>query len=314
MDIVIIEDSELVLVSMGQLLAEIPAVRIVGTAGTEEDAVTLILRAEPDVVLLDIGLTSGSGLNVLRRVRAEGCEARILMLTNYSFEHYREACREAGADGFFDKSRETAALLEKLNALSAPLPGGAKVDTPALPRPNLLGSAEDEILDEVLRLAVRLLDMPIAMISLLDDDRHCVGLEPDEVSQVLPLCGCSLDLNEMLIVEDLSKSPRFRDQPILRWGPAVRFCASVPIVLPGGRALGSLCVMDRKPRHLGDKDVLLLNLLVKKVVAELELRQRVVDLEEEVIRRRAAEVRIILFSSVEPSITAANSVLVRVYG
>lgn len=114
MNLVIIEDNELVLYQLLRLVGKQPGIRVAGLASEEDAAVKVICLEEPDAVLLDLSLATGSGISVLKRIRAAGCRARVLVLTNHTADIARLSCESHGIEGFYDKSRESQACLEQL--------------------------------------------------------------------------------------------------------------------------------------------------------------------------------------------------------
>lgn len=102
MRVVLVEDSALIAAELLKRLQQ-RAIDIAGWAMDEEGAVALISGANPDVVILDLSLRTGSGLGVLRQIRLQGLRARVVVLSNLNHPEMRNACLMAGADGFFDK-------------------------------------------------------------------------------------------------------------------------------------------------------------------------------------------------------------------
>lgn len=119
MNLVIVEDSELVLHQLLRLSTENSRIHVTGVAASEEDAVSVILNGHPDAVLLDLSLAKGTGMGVLRRIRRAGNQAHVLILTNYPSDYFRQTCETHGIDGFFDKTYETQLCFEQLATLSA---------------------------------------------------------------------------------------------------------------------------------------------------------------------------------------------------
>jgi len=304
MDIFIVDDSEWVRASLKRLLAGLPGARVVGEAAAEDEAVAAVIDTQPDVVILDLALGSGHGLGVLRRIRERGCGARVLVLTDSGDAIYRQAAVEAGADDFYDKSRDIPDLLKRLVAWMPPVPANEGRRLRALHRLNLLDAPAEEVFDEITRLAADLLGAPIALVSLVDEWRQWfkskVGLDTSETSRAISFCAHAVHQSETLVVEDASTDPRFADNPLVRGPLHLRFYAGVPLVLSGGEALGSLCVIDRVPRRLEPAQRRMLEVLAGKIVTELELRQRVSALEEEVAHRREMEVRIMHLAMRDP--------------
>lgn len=104
--IFLVEDSHLVLARLEAMLASIPDTRVCGTATHAERAIRGILEEQPDLVLCDLRLATGSGFDVLRAVHAAAPEIDVYMLSNFVAEPYRRLAAELGARDFFDKSSE----------------------------------------------------------------------------------------------------------------------------------------------------------------------------------------------------------------
>ena len=122
MDVVLVEDSPLIAALLLDKLQQRPELHVVGEADEEDAAVSVILSAKPDAVILDLGLRIGNGFGVLKRMREAGSDARVLILTNSSHLEIRNACLSAGASHFFDKhtqSDECIQALVELHALGA---------------------------------------------------------------------------------------------------------------------------------------------------------------------------------------------------
>jgi two-component system OmpR family response regulator len=104
LNIFIVEDSVVIRDQLVALLARIDDVSIVGYAETEEDALILIDNCKPDLILLDISLRKGNGINVLKKLNKTSTTYPIVaMLTNMS-DRYRDMSFELGADAYFDKT------------------------------------------------------------------------------------------------------------------------------------------------------------------------------------------------------------------
>jgi DNA-binding NarL/FixJ family response regulator len=106
MEIFLVEDSSLVRSRLAETLGAIPGARIVGEADRAEAAISGILAARPDLVLLDINLAEGSGFDVLRAVHAKEPHIEFYMLSNFAAFPYRDLAERLGAREFFDKSKE----------------------------------------------------------------------------------------------------------------------------------------------------------------------------------------------------------------
>ena len=108
----IVDDSPSMRVRLSELLGEIDGVDVVGEAGTPADAIAGILRVHPQYVLLDYQLDGGTGLDVLRAVQPQDPGVVFIVLTNHATPQYRDACLEAGARHFLDKSSEFGRIKE----------------------------------------------------------------------------------------------------------------------------------------------------------------------------------------------------------
>jgi DNA-binding NarL/FixJ family response regulator len=118
MKVLIADDSALMRERLGALVAEIEGVELVGEAGSAKEALAGIRRLKPDVVILDIRMPGGNGIQVLQEIRKEpAARPIVIMLTAFPYPQYRQKCLEAGADYFFDKASEfdrVASLLKTL--------------------------------------------------------------------------------------------------------------------------------------------------------------------------------------------------------
>lgn len=167
--------------------------------------------------------------------------------------------------------------------LDIPSDGDGHVSDPdrlaALDRSRLLDSPPEEAFDRLTRLASRLLDVPVALVSLVDDRRQffksAVGLsgeiaESRATSLSHSFCRHVVDSGVALAVEDAREHPLVRDNPSVEAG-AISYCG-VPIVDPAGRTLGTLCVLHSEPRPWSPDDIHALQDLAAAATAEVRLR------------------------------------------
>lgn len=101
----IVEDSPIVRKRLVAMMDETEGVSVVGEADTEKGAVEGILRTRPDWVLLDVQLSDGNGIGVLRQVRKQVPDTGFIVLTNFNTPQYRRVCIQEGASHFVDKMR-----------------------------------------------------------------------------------------------------------------------------------------------------------------------------------------------------------------
>ena len=120
-DVYIVEDSAPIRVRLAELLAAMQGVRLVGESASASDAIAGILRTRPDSVLLDLKLMDRTGLDVMHAVRPKAPEITFVVLTNHSESQYRDACMEAGARYFLDKSQDFGRVPAVLAEIAASL-------------------------------------------------------------------------------------------------------------------------------------------------------------------------------------------------
>jgi len=115
----LVEDSVAVRNRLREILVEIRRFRIVGEFDAADDAIAAIGSDPPDVVLLDIKLRAGNGIEVLRHVKRQAPTAKVIVFSQHDDQEYREQFRQAGAHFFFNKTHETGELVATLTQLAA---------------------------------------------------------------------------------------------------------------------------------------------------------------------------------------------------
>lgn len=158
-----------------------------------------------------------------------------------------------------------------------PLPHDEELRLEALRRYEILDSAPEEAFERITSLAKRLFGVPIVLISLVDTNRQwfksCIGLDTKTTTREVSFCAHAILRDEVMIVPDATLDPRFAQNPDVLGGPGIRFYAGAPLRTAEGAALGTLCIIDRKPRPpLSDEEQLTLSDLAAVVVDEMELR------------------------------------------
>lgn len=137
----------------------------------------------------------------------------------------------------------------------------------------ILDTACEERFDRLTQLASRMFDVPIALVSLVDENRQwfksCAGLSAQETSREISFCGHAILGDDVFVINDAAKDIRFMDNPLVTNEPNIRFYAGCPLKSIDGHNLGTLCIIDKKPRHLSENDLLNLKDLAKLVEQEL---------------------------------------------
>jgi hypothetical protein len=165
---------------------------------------------------------------------------------------------------------------------SAPIPPNEGARLAALRRFNVLDSAPEEAFDDLTEIASRICGVPIALVSLIDENRQWfksrVGLDATETPRDLAFCGYCILRETVMVVPDATKDVRFSENPLVTNDPAIRFYAGAPLIDREGFRLGTLCVIDRRPREFSVNEAEILQLLAKRVVHQMELRKIAHDL------------------------------------
>lgn len=160
----------------------------------------------------------------------------------------------------------------------------------ALARYQILDTPQEPAFDRIVRLAALLLDVPIALISLVDADRQWFkaryGIDAPETPRAIAFCDHAIRGSSLLVVPDAELDPRFCDNPLVTGEMHVRFYAGAPLVTPDGFALGTICAIDRAPRQLNARDAAILAALAEQVLHELEVRSALGELYREVAEGR----------------------------
>lgn len=137
----------------------------------------------------------------------------------------------------------------------------------------ILDTPPEERFDRVTRMARRLFGVPIALVSLIDENRQwfksCFGLDVSETERRISFCGHAILNKGALVIEDASLDERFADNPLVTGDPHIRFYAGQPLHTLSGHAMGTLCIIDREPRTFGQEDLLMLSDLAGMVEREI---------------------------------------------
>jgi DNA-binding NarL/FixJ family response regulator len=138
MKVVIVDDSVEIQERLLTMLRDIPGIEIAGQATTVAEALSTVRQLRPDVMILDLRLPDGNGLEVLRITQREQIQTRVIILTNYVYPQYEQRARAAGAYAFLNKAKEFGRVADLVRSL---LPGSGKTpkEPPALQSADLPG-------------------------------------------------------------------------------------------------------------------------------------------------------------------------------
>jgi GAF domain-containing protein len=147
---------------------------------------------------------------------------------------------------------------------------------------DILDTVPEQVFDELTELAAHICESPIALITLVDEKRQWfkskVGVDINETPRDISFCAYAIVQENIMVVADASKDKRFSKNPLVVSEPHIRFYAGAPLITPDGHALGTLCVLDKKPHKLRPDQKRALEILSRHVMTQLELRRRTLEL------------------------------------
>lgn len=149
----------------------------------------------------------------------------------------------------------------------------------------ILDTPAEKAYDDIIELASEICETPIAMVTLVDSDRQWfkskIGIELEETPRAIAFCSHAiLQPDEVFQIKNAQTDARFFNNPLVTGDLHIRFYAGAPLVTESGEALGTLCVIDQKPRELSEKQKLSLRVLAQQVVAQMELRRTISQMQE----------------------------------
>lgn len=255
------------------------------------ELLTLVEKADVDVVCISVVAPSTviHARYLCLKLRALLPKLKIVIGLWGATEDVTEATkrlRDSGADEVVTTLADALVQMAKLapplieEMTPAPIPADEEERLAALAELNLLDTEAEPVFDRITAKLARVFEMPIALISLIDRDRQFfksqTGLPEDlaksrQTARNVSVCGHVVAKNQMMIVEDLARDRRFANNPLLK-EHGIRFYAGVPLLAPNGQPIGSLCLMDMKPRQLTDREKRLLQEYANEVMEEIAKR------------------------------------------
>lgn len=183
----------------------------------------------------------------------------------------------------------------------------------ALHRYQILDTEFEKEFDNLVKLASHICHTPMSLISFVAEDRQWfkakLGVEARETPREFSLCDHTIRQQQLMEVKDASLDKRFCDNPLVKGTPAIRFYAGMPLTTPDGFNLGTLCVIDQKPRELSMEQKIALETLATQVVTQLELRVKLQLLHKE--KQKIAEKNRAVTESIRYAKRIQNAMLPR---
>ncbi|ASJ97048.1 sensor domain-containing diguanylate cyclase [Shewanella marisflavi] len=153
------------------------------------------------------------------------------------------------------------------------LPANERERLHALRTLKILDTSHEERFDRVTRMAKRMFGVEISLVSLVDENRQWFkskqGLDASETPRDISFCGHAINQDGLFIIPNAIEDVRFADNPLVTQEPNIRFYAGYPLKLRQGIKIGTLCLIDSKPKHLNEEDKQLLNDLGAMIEQEI---------------------------------------------
>lgn len=229
------------------------------------DASSLFNGSSVPALLLIDGDIAGGALALARSIRAlpDMEKTPILFVGGMAFEmgSFGENSEWLRAPYSLEYARSrirTWSMRGAYRWLRASMPENEVERLQALHSLNLVESSGDEKFDRYTRIAAAMFNVPYALVSIVDADRQwfksTYGTDVDQTPRDVSFCGHAIHHPDVMVVNDAISDSRFGDNPIVLGPPNVRFYAGTPLTLPSGHAVGTLCILDNRPREFSKED------------------------------------------------------------
>jgi phosphoribosyl 1,2-cyclic phosphodiesterase len=249
------------------------------------EAFAAVVREQPGIVLAE-AVDDDGGFDLVAAIRDlddPTLNSVPLIMVGPSAARWRPDAIETGitewlvwpASQFFVRTKVRAWLLRRANRwVNAPLRPDEDTRLAALRDLGILDTDPEDRFDRHTSEISELLDVPIALVTMVDADRQWfkshVGVEIRETPRDMSFCAHAILDDHLLEVPDALLDARFADNPMVAGGPRLRFYAGMPLVLRSGAVVGTLCVADTRPRKLSADEVDHLRRIARNVVDDLE--------------------------------------------
>jgi len=178
--------------------------------------------------------------------------------------------------------------------MATPVPiNNERARVAALQKYAILDTEPEQAFEDLVLLASFVFSTPIAMISLVDEDRQWfkskMGMSISETPREIAFCATAIRQPDVFVVPDTLNDERFQNNPLVTSEPKIRFYAGAPLINEDGYALGTICVLDRTPRELDSGQQAALKALSRLVLAQMEFRRNLMLLKDALIDRTKQE-------------------------
>jgi CheY-like chemotaxis protein len=255
------------------------------SVAADADSALAVARATPlSLVLLERTFGSRDGLAICRALRDDPAAKDVpIVIVAASQQQVNHADGlAAGVTDWLVKPFKSAYARTRIRAWvlreacrwqKPPIPPDEDERLRALRRLRILDTDPEERIDRLTRIGAAVFNVPIVLVSLVDHDRQWFksarGCNFRETSREASFCGHAILSDDVMIVPDALTDHRFADSPLVTSDPHIRFYAGCPITVEDSRRVGTLCLMDCRPRQLDDAGVRLLRELARMVEEEL---------------------------------------------
>lgn len=165
---------------------------------------------------------------------------------------------------------------QETEVVKPPIPADEADRLRALEHYRLGGIGRERPFDHITQFAADLFDVPMSLVSIVGSDTQCFrgacGIDETHTSRDVAFCAFAILQSNVMVVPDATKDPRFRSNPLVKGAPHIRFYAGAPLRVANGQPIGTVCIVDYKPRDFGEKEQQRLAQLARTVIDLIELR------------------------------------------
>jgi hypothetical protein len=229
------------------------------------EAAAAAAREAPSLLVLEYDGDHERAASIAKEIRAENPDLPIMLVTNHGDEGPGQGglFTDRLAEPFsaqYARARMRAALMRRASQwVRALRPPDEEKRLATLHSLGILDTEREERFDRITRLAAALFDAPVSLISLVDENRQwfksTCGIDAQETPRDESFCAHAVVSRAPLIIPDALMDERFAENPLVVNPPRVRFYAGYPLILADGSCIGTLCILDTRPRELDPADL-----------------------------------------------------------